>query len=344
MRLTTLALTAAVRERALELGFDRVAIAAGAPPMHGEAFERWLAAGYAGDMEYLARTRADRLDPERLLPGLRSIVAVALIYRPSVEEAASARIARYARGSDYHDVMRPRLQTLARFIDEAGGEGTRSRPAVDTSAVLERDLAAAAGLGWIGRNTNLIAPDLGSYFFIGIVLTTAELEPSGEQPDRCGTCRACLDACPTQAFTEAYVLDARRCISYLTIEHRGTIDEELRPQLGEWLFGCDVCQEVCPWNSKSPATREAAFAPRPAPTVTDVLELDEDSYRAMFRGTALTRAKRSGLRRNAALVLGNAGDRSARSALEAASNDADETVASAACWALEKLQSPRESL
>jgi epoxyqueuosine reductase len=339
MTLTALALTAAVRDRARDLGFDRVAIGPAAPAVHGPAFERWLDAGYAGEMAYMERTRHQRLDPARLLPGARSVVAVAMLYAPAERsESTGGRIARYAGGRDYHDVMRPRLNSLARFIEAAAGRDTQSRAAVDTSAVLERDLAAAAGLGWIGKNTNLIDPDLGSYFFIGIVLTTAELESDVAQPDRCGTCRACLDACPTQAFVGAYTLDARRCISYLTIEHRGSVDAELRPGIGDWLFGCDVCQEVCPWNRKAPPARDPALTPGEPPSAAMLLGLDEEKFRARFRGSALSRAKRSGLRRNAAIVLGNSGDQSARHDLVGAAHDPDPVVAAAAAWALEKLQ------
>ena len=341
MTLTRLALTSKVRERALELGFDRVAVGPAAPPAHGSAFEGWLDAGYAGEMSYLARTRDQRLDPARLLPGARSVVAVAMLYAsPEPRESSGARIARYAGGRDYHDVMRPRLNTLARFIEGAAGQGTLSRAAVDTSPVLERDLAAAAGLGWIGKNTNLIGPDLGSYFFIGIVLTTAELDVDGAQPDRCGTCRACLDACPTQAFVGPYVLDARRCISYLTIEHRGSIAEDLRPAIGDWLFGCDVCQDVCPWNRRAPSASNPELAPGDPPTALALLKLDESEFRSHFGATALSRAKRSGLLRNAAIVLGNSGDPAARPELERACGDTDPTVAEAARWALEKLQLP----
>ena len=352
--LATLALTAAVRDRALALGFDRVAFGPADPPEHGAAFERWLEAGYAGDMDYLARTRQERLDPRRLLPGARSVVAVALVHgaggdepgravddrdRDEVRTASRpAQVARYTRGRDYHDVMRPRLVALARFIDETAGAGTRSRVAVDTSALLERDLAARAGLGWIGKNTNLLAPDLGSYFFIGLVLTTAELVADARQPDRCGTCRACLDACPTGAFVEPYVLDARRCISYLTIEHRGPIPVAQRAAIGEWLFGCDVCQEVCPWNRRAPAAANPALGEPPGDLdPEELLGLDEAAFRSRFRPTALWRARRPGLLRNAAIVLANRGNRSAIPALRRAASDADPTVRDAAAWALERL-------
>jgi epoxyqueuosine reductase len=337
MTLAGLALAAAVRERARALGFDRAAIGP-AEPRHGAAFERWLAAGYAGTMGYLARTRAERLDPTRFLPGARSVIAVAMLYDTRAPAGDWAPVARYARGRDYHDVMRPRLESLARFVDEAAGPGTRSRAAVDTSAVLERDLAAGAGLGWIGKNTNLLSPELGSYFFIGVVLTTAALEPDGPQPDRCGTCTACLEACPTAAFPAPYVLDARRCLSYLTIEHRGDIEESLKPAVTDWVFGCDVCQEVCPWNRKAPAAREPAFSPAaPLGEPAALLDLDEASFRSRFRASAVRRARRSGLLRNVALALGNRRDPAAVPALRRAARDADPVVAGAAAWALERI-------
>jgi epoxyqueuosine reductase len=331
-------LTRSVKRRALELGFDQVAMGPATPPPHAGAFERWLDAGYAGSMSYLARTRAERVDPERLLPGARAVVAVALNYAPADEQRDWRPVARYARGRDYHEVMRPRLQTLAAFIDQTAGPGTRSRAAVDTSAVLERDLAARAGLGWIGKNTNLLSPELGSYFFIGIVLTTAALGSDAAQPDRCGTCTACLDACPTRAFVAPNVLDARRCISYLTIEHRGEIGEDLAEDLGEWIFGCDVCQEVCPWNRKAPPTREPAFAAtEPLGPLGELLSLDDRAFRARFRHSALWRAKRIGLVRNVAIALGSRRDPSAAPALRRLLDDPEPVVRGAARWALGRL-------
>jgi len=304
--LTGLALTRAVKDRALELGFDRVAVGPAGPPEHGAAFERWLEAGYAGDMHYLAESRAARLDPSRLLPGCRSVVAVALNYAPWDDDPAWHGVARYARGRDYHRVIRPRLHALKDILREAGGGEVRSRASVDTSAVLERALAARAGLGWFGKNTNLIAPGLGSYFLIGIVLTTAELVPDGVVADRCGTCRACLDACPTRAFVAPYTLDARRCVSYLTIEHRGPIDESLRAPIGDWLFGCDVCQEVCPWNRRAPPARDPAFSSGVPPGPPErLVAMTDAEFRERFRGSPLKRARRTGLARNAALVLAN---------------------------------------
>ena len=338
MTLAALALTQAVKARALEVGFDRVAVGPAGPAEHAARFDAWLDAGYAGGMDYLARTRVERGDPERLLPGCRSVVALALAYGPREDDPSWRAVSRYARGRDYHDLMRPRLAAVVDYLREAGGPATASRAAVDTSAVLERDLAARAGLGWIGKNTNLIAVGGGSYFFIGMVLTTAALVADGPATDHCGTCRACLDACPTQAFVGPWVLDARRCLAYLTIEHRGDVADEWKPEMRDWLFGCDVCQEVCPWNRKAPPAREPALAPSaPLPSLEALLEMDEAAFRARFRGSAMSRASRAGLARNAALLLGNRGDRAAEPALRRALDDPDPGVRSAAAWALARL-------
>ena len=340
MSLVGLALGSVVKARARELGFDRVAFGPAAPPEHGDALEAWLDAGYAGTMSYLDRGRADRLDPARLLPGARSVVAVAMSYNSGGELTVDdwRPVSRYARGRDYHDVIRPRLVELGQFIGSAAGARVASRAAVDSSAVLERDLSARAGLGWVGKNTNLLTPSLGSYFFIGIVLTTAALPFDQREPDRCGTCTACLDACPTRAFVAPYVLDARRCISYLTIEHRGDIAGDLAGQIGEWVFGCDVCQEVCPWNRKAEPGHEPALGPSGTfGELETLLELEPEAFRARFRGSALTRTKRAGLLRNAAIVLANRGEQRAVGALSRALDDEDVVVRRAAAWALAKL-------
>ena len=300
------ALTEAVRARARAEGFERVAIGPATPPAHGDALRRWVAAGHAGTMGYMERRLAERLDPGRVLPGAHSVVTVALNYhRPDGEGDASwAPVARYARGRDYHDVMAPRLRSIEKLLAEHAG--ARSRAYVDTGPVLERDLAARAGLGWIGKNTMLLHPELGSWFFIGAVLTTAELDHGEPLPDRCGSCRACLDACPTGAFPEPYVLDSRRCISYLTIEHRGEIDPALEPLMGDWQFGCDRCQEVCPWNRRAPVSGEPAFAPdAPYPGAEAVATMDDDAFRRRFAGTPLLRPRAAGMRRNAAIALAN---------------------------------------
>jgi len=340
--LATLALTQSVKARALALGFDRVAVGPAGPADHARRFEAWLDAGYGASMDYLGKTRDERGDPARLLPNCRSVVAVALAYGPRDDDPSWAPVSRYARGGDYHELMRGRLLALVAHLREAAGPTVESRAAVDTSAVLERDLAARAGLGWIGKNTNLIAPGGGSYFFIGVVLTTAELAWDDQIADHCGTCTACLDACPTEAFVEPHVLDARRCLAYLTIEHRGDVPDEWKPHMREWLFGCDICQDVCPWNRKAPPAREPALAPsEPLLSLETLLTLDDAAFRARFRGSAMSRAKRAGLARNAALLLGNRGDRDAVPALRQALGDPDEGVRRAAAWALARCESSR---
>jgi len=299
------ALAESVKARALALGFDAVAIGPAGPPEHGRALARWLEAGHAAGMHYLERRLEERLDPGRVLPGVASVVAVALnYYQGESADASWAPVARYAWGRDYHDVIAPRLEELGAHLARACG--AVSRGYVDTGPVLERDLAARAGLGWIGKNTMLLRPGLGSWFFIGVLLTTAELAHDEPLPDRCGSCRACLDACPTEAFAGPYVLDARRCISYLTIEHRGEIEAALGALMGEWQFGCDLCQSACPWNRKAPVTREPALAPSsPYPGARAMLEMTDEELRRRFAGTALLRPKPAGLRRNAAIALAN---------------------------------------
>jgi epoxyqueuosine reductase len=301
------ALTEAIKAQALTLGFDLVAVGPADPPEHADSFRRWIDAGHAGTMGYLERRLPERVDPRRVLADARSVVTVALNYHQGESQDASWKaVARYAWGRDYHDVMTPRLEALARFIDEAAG--ARGKCYVDTGPLLERDLAARAGLGWVGKNTMLLNPALGSWFFIGVLLTTAELVYGEPLPDRCGTCRACLDACPTDAFPAPYVLDARRCISYLTIEHRGDIEPALAAKMGEWQFGCDICQDVCPWNRRAPVTREAAFQPTaPYPGAAAVADMDDEAFRARFAGSPLTRPKAQGMRRNARIALDNAG-------------------------------------
>ena len=303
--LGALTLTGSVKALALELGFDLVAVGPATPPEHGAALRRWVEAGHAGTMGYLERRLEERLEPERVLPGARAAVCVALNYYQGEPGDPSWRpVARYAWGRDYHDVIGPRLERLAAHLTEAAG--ARSRGYVDTGPVLERDLAARAGLGWIGKNTMLLHPALGSWFFIGVLLTTAELVSDAPLADRCGSCRACLDACPTGAFLAPYVLDSRRCISYLTIEHRGDIEPDLHRDMSGWQFGCDICQDVCPWNRKTPATRHPEFLPRAAyPGAEALSRMDDASIREVFRDTALLRAKPPALRRNTLIYLEN---------------------------------------
>jgi len=334
---TPQALSARAKATGRRLGFDLVAVGPADPPEHGAAFEAWLDAGYAGTMGYLERGRAKRLDPRRVLAGARSVVACALNYHQG--DGGPDHVARYARGADYHAVMEPRLRALLADL-EAAAPGVTGRVYVDTGPVLERELAGRAGLGWVGKNTMLLHPGLGSYFFIGVVLTTAELAFDAPLPDRCGTCTRCLEACPTGAFVGPYVLDARRCISYLTIEHRGPIPLELREGVGTLAFGCDVCQAVCPWNRQAPLTAEAAFLARELPGLTELVTLTEADYRVRLKESPLRRARRRGLGRNAAVALGNAGDRGAGSALTQALADPEPEVRRHAAWALGRLGGP----
>jgi epoxyqueuosine reductase len=302
----------------------------------------WLDRGHQAGMTWMAgRASEKRTDPRTLLPGCRSVVVVAANYWPGARRAAArggrARVALYARGRDYHKVLGRRLRRLAEWVEERSGE--RARAFVDTGPVLERAWAERAGLGWIGKNANLISRRLGSWLLLGELLTTAEVEPDARpHAEFCGSCTACLDACPTRAIVEPGLVDANRCISYWTIEHRGAVPEPWRAPLGEWIFGCDVCQEVCPWN-ESFATEAAGdpFGWREDLQGLDpleILEMDEATFRGRFSGTALMRARWDGMRRNACIVLGNRRGREALPALERALDDPDPVIRSHAAWAI----------
>ncbi len=339
-----------IKEKARALGFELVGIAPAEPADGFDRLQEWLARGFAGEMAYLRRGLAYQ-HPGSILPSVQSVVMVGLNYRgqesgvrgqdPDSCSLTFGKIARYARGADYHDVLRHKLNALLAWVQEEV-PGTMGRGVVDTAPLLERDFARRAGLGWIGKNTMLIDTGLGSYFFLGALLLDLRLRADAPfQADHCGTCTACLDACPTAAFAGPGWLDARRCISYLTIELRGPIALGLRPGLGDWVFGCDICQEVCPWNRKAPAGKEPALQPRPdleALDLVGLLGLSEEEFRRRFRDTALMRAKRRGLLRNAALVLGNRGDPAALPALEKARSDPEPLVREAALWAIEQIR------
>lgn len=306
-------LEARIKSKAGDLGFDPVGITGLGPPATHDAFARWLAKGYAGEMTYLERGAAKRADTRLPYEGARSAVVVALDY--GGREPAGP-VARYARGDDYHDVMGERLRSLHAWIERERGEPVRGKAYVDTGPVLERDLAQRAGLGWIGKNTMLINPERGSFFFLGALFVELALVPDAPfEADRCGTCTRCLDACPTGAIVAPRELDARRCISYLTIEHRSDIPAELQPLIGELLYGCDICQDVCPWNVKfARELAEPAFASRPAvegkdarTLASELLAMTPATFSASFKGSAMKRAKLRGVQRNAAVVLGNTG-------------------------------------
>ncbi|MFN2602907.1 MAG: tRNA epoxyqueuosine(34) reductase QueG [Gemmatimonadaceae bacterium] len=322
-----------IKAHALELGFDLAGITPLGPVESAERFDAWLAHGFAGEMAYLPRGAEKRRDTRLPFPGAKSAVVVALNYDGTTP---SGPIARYARGDDYHDVMLAKLDTLHRWIESHLAREVPGKAYVDTGPILERDLAHKAGLGWIGKNTNLINPDIGSYFFIGSLLLDLELEPDAPfDADRCGTCTRCLDACPTGAIVEPRVLDATRCISYLTIESRGAMPIDLRESVGTLVYGCDICQEVCPWNvSFSRELSAPELAPRKEIDLREALLDDEDEFRNRFRGSPIKRAKRRGLARNIAVAMGNRRDRSDSDALTAALDDPDEMVREHAAWAL----------
>ena len=310
--------TARVRELATAAGFVRTGVAKAEPLQRAEYFREWLARGCAGSMDYLARWQNLRVDPRLLLDGARSVIVVAwqdefLAGRMSIPGPAGdepcGRVARYAWGRDYHRTVRRRLHVLADLLHEAIPEPFETRVCVDTAPIIEREVAAAAGVGWIGKNDMVIDSQLGSMFMLGEVITTLELEPTPPAKDRCGTCRRCLQACPTGALTAPYQMDASRCISYLTIEHQHEISEDLSRRMGNWVFGCDVCQEVCPYNRKSarpsPAHADQPNPLIPSPRLTDLISLSEDRYRRLLAGRAMRRATLDMLKRNALIALAN---------------------------------------
>jgi epoxyqueuosine reductase len=333
-------LSSELKAAAQRLGFDLVGICPALEPPGLSRFGEWLAAGRAGEMHWFDEHREAYAHPRSVLDGARSIVMLGMNYRtrePACLNAGQARVSRYAWGTDYHDLIRGRLDELAGVLRSCAPQA-RTRGVVDTAPLLEREFAQLAGLGWIGKNTLLLNKQAGSWFFLAALLTDAELACDTPQAtDHCGTCRACLDACPTGAFTAAYLLDPRKCISYLTIELRGPIPQELRAPMGDWLFGCDVCQDVCPWNNHAPQSAETALAPAESMNpfeLAELFELEEPQFRARFRHTPLWRAKRRGLLRNAAIVLGNQRYPAALAALERGLADVEPLVRGAAAWAL----------
>lgn len=336
-------ITAELKREAQRLGFDLAGACPADTPAGLGKFLEWLAAGYAGEMSYLWTRGEAYSHPRHVLDGVRSVLMLATVYRtsePAEPPAGWGRVSRYGWGIDYHQVLRERLNALAEFV-HALSPTARVRGVVDTAPLLERELAQHAGLGWIGKNTLLLNRRLGSWFFLSALLTDAELQyDEPHAADHCGTCRACLDACPTGAFVDAYVLDARRCLSYTTIELRGPIPAELRTGQGDWLFGCDICQDVCPWNRRAPTTAEPAFQPVATMNpveLTSLFDLDEAEFRRRFRHTPLWRAKRRGLLRNAAIVLGNRPTPATLPALVKGLHDAEPLVRGACAWALGQL-------
>ncbi|MDD9935554.1 MAG: tRNA epoxyqueuosine(34) reductase QueG [Myxococcales bacterium] len=339
-------LRARIEALARDKGFARIGVARAEPLSEDAArLRRWLAAGHHGTMAYMARTEAVRADPTHagMLPEARSVVVLAAPYAradaPTGPEPG--RVARYAQGRDYHNVLHRRLRPITRLLRDAGHA---ARASVDTLPVLERAWAQRAGVGFIGKNCCLIVPGLGSHVFLSAIVTSAAIEPDAPMPQRCGDCTLCLERCPTRAFVAPRELDARRCIAYLTIEHRGPIEPELRQDVGDWLFGCDLCQDVCPFNRTAPPPGEATAPYAPGTRFDGVeadalLSMDEDAHHDFAGGSPLRRPGREGLARNAALVLGNAGERRALPVLRRAAEEHDsDVVRDAAAWAVARLK------
>jgi epoxyqueuosine reductase len=303
-------LGAEIKQQARELGFDLVGFAPAEPSRYADYLREWLAAGKAGEMRYLGCRFVERIDPRTYLPQARSVICAAINYHVPLEKPALAiggRIARYALGDDYHELIKSRLHRLADWIRRRA-QGAVTRACVDTAPVMEKELAARAGIGWFGKNSCIIHEQIGSWLLLGEIVTTLDLPPDEPAIDRCGTCRRCIDACPTSAITAPYQLDARKCISYLTIEHRSAIDPRLGAQIGDWLFGCDICQEVCPFNGRAPAATDPALQPRFASGTLDVRQVlgwTDQTYQEKLRNSAMKRVKLPLLKRNARIVVDN---------------------------------------
>jgi len=335
--------------RARALGFEACRVARCATPPHAAEFGRWLEAGNAGEMAWLERNKERRMDPEQVLPGARSVIVLGMNYwqgeaensefeiRNSKDRRRTGTFARYAWGDDYHELIEGRLRELDRWLAECGG---RQKCYVDTGPVLERDFAALAGAGWHGKSTMLISQELGTWFFLAEILTTLELPADEPARDRCGSCTRCITACPTGAIDAPHHLDARRCISYLTIELKGAIPEELRPLIGDRIYGCDDCLTACPWNRFARASHETAFAAREGTrmSLVELLELTEEEFRRVFRKSPVKRIKRRGLLRNVCVALGNTGTPEDLPALERAGTDAEELVREHAKWAIGRIR------
>jgi epoxyqueuosine reductase len=345
MQSPTAELSEKIKEAAQQLGFALVGISPVMSPPHEESFARWLRQELAGELEYMRRSESLRRDPRRLVPWAKSVISVGMNYytafpRPPMSPQPNGWISRYAWGEDYHNVMKGQLESLLERIRIIHGTPVEGRAFVDGGPVLERDFAGVAGLGWIGKNTQLISPKKGSWFFLGELFVDLPLTYDRPLRDRCGKCDLCLKACPTGAFVGPYVLDARRCISYLTIELKGFIPRHLRPLIGDHIFGCDICQEVCPYNVKAEATTDQAFQPKTglhAPQLIPLLSLDQKAFRIRFHGSPILRAKRRGLLRNVAVALGNIQSPEALPALIGALDDDEALVRGHVAWALGRI-------
>ena len=338
-----------IKAHARDLGFDLVGVATAEPFTQDEPrIVEWLRGGMNAGMAWMTEARAAlSCHPDELLPGAASLIVVGTSYRGQLprpdDDQPRGHVARYARGADYHDVLKARLDLLAGYVREVGGEGARTRVFVDSSPLPERAAAIRAGLGFVGKNTNLLTSQAGSWLLLGALLTTLRLDPDGPMLKDCGQCRLCLDACPTGALPEPFALDANRCISYLTIEHRGIVPVELRSAIGSNVFGCDICQDVCPWNRADRGPGWSEFhgdADAARPPLEALMALDDEAFRARYRRTPIWRTKRRGLLRNAAIALGNVGDASALPVLTAALADHEPLVRAHAAWAIGQIGDP----
>jgi len=336
-----------IRRRARELGFDDCRFTAAAAPASANRFQNWLAEKQHGEMAWLERTVSKRIEPQEVLPGAKSIICLVASYAAKIPNSGlrtpnSAFIARYARFTDYHDVLGERLKPLTAFVNQLGGKEARSLWYVDTGPLLERDFAQRAGLGFVGKHTNVIGQKFGNWILLAEIITTLELEPDAPEKNHCGKCARCLAACPTNAITAPFQLDARKCISYLTIELKGAIPVELRPAIGNRIFGCDDCLAVCPWNRFAREGNLMKAHSRPelaAPDLIELLQLDEAGFKSRFAGTPILRTKRRGLLRNVCVALGNTGDASALPHLQKAARDSGPLIAEHAHWAVGQIES-----
>jgi epoxyqueuosine reductase len=329
-----------IRRLAYELGFNAAGFAPPRPTTW-EHYKEWIKQNYHGEMGYLARRINERREPSTLLPDVKSVILVAKRYPCPEPSERSTPMAGYAAREDYHDVFKEKLVAFGQQITETAGGGCQVRPFVDSSPVMETDLAAQTGIGWKGKNTVLVSRSMGQYFLLGGLLTTLPLPPDTPHKPQCGSCTRCLDACPTHAFIAPYLMDARKCISYWTIEYKGVIPEEVRPMLGTHIFGCDDCIAVCPWNRFAVDVSSGFLPTRPELAEPDLLEwmrMDQDTFRTLFKGTPVFRLKRKRLLRNIAIALGNLGDPKAIPVLEQAVRDREELIRVHAEWALERLQ------
>jgi epoxyqueuosine reductase len=337
--------SASIKAHAASLGFDLCGVSPADDFPELAYLREWIDRGYAGEMAWMTRTAEKRADVRNVVPGARSVIVTATLYntdRPYSGELPSdvARISRYAWGDDYHDVLKQRLEALLEWLRTESDQPFDARAYVDTGPVQERVYAQYAGLGWIGKNTCLINPELGSWLFLATIICTLDLEPDAQGLEQCGTCRRCLDACPTGALLEGGVLDSTRCISYLTIEHRGAIPSAMREAIGTHVYGCDICQEVCPYNQPPPRSADAAWQPRALldlPRLVELWRRPDAELRAATKGSAMTRAKLTGLRRNLAVAIGNSGDAAAIASLDegdaARSSVGDPLVLEHVAWA-----------